>query len=152
MCANLSKICHFHAEMVNFELILTHLKFFWVKMGGGGQKYLGEIPQCPLWCCHREDKKSWESQNFSMKNMGSQIFRKLFQWYSRIPLCVSLTISSWMGSYCRGYSIYFKENGNLVTGRSLNPTVLQGWGRVSCWTISNHYLTIVEYVKWNWEI
>ena len=30
--------------------------------------------------------------------------------------------------YCRGYSIYFKENGNLLTGRSLNRTVLQGWG------------------------
>ena len=50
-----AKICyfsHFHAKIVKFSLVLTHLTLFFFWGGGelGGRKYFGE--QIPPWCCH----------------------------------------------------------------------------------------------------
>ena len=48
-----TKICHFSVKIVKFGLIVTNLKLFWGKTGGGTRKYFGEaIPHSPLWHCH----------------------------------------------------------------------------------------------------
>ena len=76
MCANLAKICHFHAEMVTFELILTHLKYFWVN-GGGGQ-YLGEYPNAPCGAATGRIKRLRVTQFFHKKIGGHKFSENFF--------------------------------------------------------------------------
>ena len=43
------QICHFYTEIVKFGLILTHLKLFGGKLGGGKKIFFWENAHTPLW-------------------------------------------------------------------------------------------------------
>ena len=49
MRAKRATICHFYAEIAKFGLIVTYLKLFGGKLGGGGKIFFGggKCPLCP---------------------------------------------------------------------------------------------------------
>ena len=62
------KICHCYAEIVKFELILTHLKLFWGQ--NSGQEFFSggmQIPHAPLW--HHHQFKSFKHQFLKIKSV-----------------------------------------------------------------------------------